>query len=312
MIRPAFVTFVTLSPWEPRLAEAARRTGLARLVGRCSTYAEVERLDPDVVVIGSSHPSLGPAPIDRWRRRGMVVVVIEEGGDPTLERRARGCHARFGERSSEMEILMFVAASVTHRVGPTNHTITVTGPRGSMGRSEVALALAWRLAEQRPVHLVDLDLDAPGLGLRLGLPPPPTPSTVEIGPLRFTGFPPGGGPLAPTVRDRLLASIETDVVIDAGPDARDITGTTVVVTRTDPQSLVRLGRYMSRHRWEGAVVVANFADTTTIGPLRRTIGGDPAALVPDLGPAEPGRPLSGMGDLLGAVTQLAPVSDRVA
>ncbi len=296
-MRPGFVTFVTLSGWEPRLAETARRTGLARLVGRCSDFAEVERLRASVVVIGSSSPILGPAVINRWRTGGRVVVVIDEGGDPTLPRRVAGAHAVFAGHAPVMEILMFVAASVsTAEPVTTGRIITVTGPRGSHGRSEVALALAIEISRHRPVHLLDLDVAAPGLGFRLGLPPFARETTLTVGSITFTGFAPTADPISEVVRSRLAASVDGDVVIDAGPDRHPSSGRTVVVSRTDPQSLIRLGRYIRRA--EEVAVVANLVDSSSIGDVDRVLGRRPEVIIPRLAEPTIGSPIAGMGERL--------------
>ncbi len=254
-IRPGVATVVTTHGWEPRLAQQIRTSGLVRLLQRCSTYEQVLGVRPDVVVVGSESALATPAVVRSWRLAGIVVIGVLDPTDPTSANRMAEADGLF--RPEDPAMLPFLATVTTREPEDRPHIFNVTGPRGTPGRTEVALALAWAVAGKSDgCDLVDLDLEAPCLGLRLGVPPFETPGTVPVGPVRLTGFPPGQSSLGESLRARILASLEGPMVIDGGPGGRPH-GTPVVVATTDDIGLVRLVRLLKRWTGPDPLLVVN-------------------------------------------------------
>jgi hypothetical protein len=308
-MRTTFATVVTTRPWEPRVVGFARQSGLGAVLGRCSTYQQVVELRTPVVLVGSESSLATESVIRAWKRAGIAVVAIVQGDDPTAPDRCAGADASF-PGDAEPHVVLATLASLAPSPPAETRTdwITVTGPRGAPGRSEVAIALAWLAATRSPTTLVDLDLEAPCLGLRLGLPPFRRPGLLKCGPLDVAGFPPAEGPLSESVRVGLLAGLTGTVVVDAGPTLTTASGRPVFVTRADPGGLVRLVRMLDRWRGPQPMLVVNRA-TRPEAAGRITLeatGINPIATIGDLAEsAEPG-PLEGMVEALAAVFEFEP------
>jgi hypothetical protein len=186
-----------------------------------------------------------------------------------------------------------VASPVAHPVAPM---LTVTGPRGAPGRSEIAVALAWVASSRGNTLLVELDDDAPGLGLRLGLEPvlAGAPRRQQAGPIELLSLPAGGGPLSASLARRLIEGARTSfdtVVVDAGPiPARHggfHGGRAVLVVQPSPTGLVRAGHVVAA--WEGhaPILVANrmpegSEHATALEMIRAATGLEPAVAIPEL------------------------------
>lgn len=297
-MRPSFATVVSHHAWEPELALASVRHNTARLVGRCSGFDEVKGLAPDVVVIGTESPLAAPDAIGGWRRAGIAVMVVHDTPDPALRRLSGLCDAMF-ERSTHPGRLMAAMASIASPAcRPAHQILTVTGPRGTPGRSEVSLALAWASAERRQTTLVDLDLEAPSLSFRLGLPPFTRPEVAEVGPIRLAGFPPAAGPLAAHISARLIAAWNEQgpVVVDAGPNPSAGRSLPVVVVGDGSDlGLIRLRRFLvTRSELEPIIVINRAGPDSGISRL----GVEPAVVIPNLAAGSSRQPIEGMVDLL--------------
>lgn len=308
-MRTTFATIVTTRPWEPRLVGFARQSGLGAVLGRCSTYQQVIDLRPALVLVGSESSLATDSVIRAWKRAGIAVVAIIQGDDPTAAGRCAGADACF-PGDAEPHIVLATIASLAPSPATETGTdwITVTGPRGAPGRSEVAIALAWLASNRSPTTLVDLDLEAPCLGLRLGLPPFRRPGLLRCGPLEVAGFPPAEGPLSESLRVGLLAGLTGTVVADAGPALTTAPGRPVFVTRADPGGVVRLVRMLDRWRGPQPMLVVNHAslgDTAGRIILEAT-GINPTAVVGEL--IQPGTsgPLEGMVEALAGVFEAEP------
>lgn len=303
-MRATFATVVSTRPWEPRIVTFARQSGLGAVVGRCSTYEQVVDLRPGIVLVGSESSLASESVIRAWKRAGIRVVAIIQGGDPTAAGRCAGADASFPGEAEPHIVLATLASLAPSPVAETaTDWITVTGPRGAPGRSEVAIALAWLAAASSPTTLVDLDLEAPCLGLRLGLPPFRRPGLLPCGPVQVAGFPPAEGPLSESLRVGLLAGLTGTVVADAGPALTIAAGRPVIVTRADPTGVIRLVRMLDRWRGPQPVLVVNrAADLEAAGRMvLEATGIEPTAVVGELAqPGEPG-PLVAMADALTAV-----------
>ena len=178
MNRPRIATVLSAREWEPRLVDAARRDPTVRVVRRVYEPEDLERAAPiDIVVVGAETSWITSSRIKSLRRNGTRVIGVYPSGDgpgrALLER--GGADAAIPDSTPPEDLLQtataVAAASLTCvRAG---RLISVTGPRGAPGRTEIAVALAKELATTKTTALVDLDFEAPGVGLRLGLRPGP-------------------------------------------------------------------------------------------------------------------------------------------
>jgi hypothetical protein len=309
-MRPTFATVVTTHAWEPRLVGFARQTGLAGLLGRCATFQQVADLRPDVVVVGTESPLATPPVVTAWKRLGLAVVAITQEDDPTATRRSVDCDAAFAAAVPPQIVLASLASLARPLPDAQSRWITVTGPRGAPGRSEVALALAWVASRHSPTVLVDLDLEAPCLGLRLGLPPFPRPGVVTCGPIQLAGFPPAHGPLSEPIRVGLLSTLTGTIVVDAGPGLTTGQGKPVLVVQADAGGVVRLVRMLERWRGPEPVLVVNRSGSPEVDGriIQEATGLRPAAVVGELDETTEPVPLPGMVECLAGVTAMDPPS----
>ena len=335
MNRPRIATVLSAREWEPKLVDAARRDPTVRVVRRAYEPQDLDRAGPlDIVVVGAETSWITPSRIRSIRRSGTRVVGVYPSGDrPGHELLRRGGVDVALPDSTPAEDLLSAASMVAADSLPSiqaGRLISVTGPRGAPGRTEVAVALAQTIARKTPTAIVDLDIDAPGVAFRLGL--GPGPGLVDLvdaarsgdqewqstGPGRLTVV--GGSGLPSThsgstfntaeLLDTVLTSFTVSVA-DIGPWRIDnstlsTSDATVLVCDAHPTSLIRAARLV--HDWEGPVpyVVLNRAgsppDETTLRTARRALGLEPHTTLPHVeAPAASDPPiLSGMLDLLAA------------
>lgn len=308
-MRNAFATVVTTRPWEPRVVGFARQSGLGAVVGRCSTFQQVVDLRPPIVLVGSESSLATESVIRAWKRAGIAVVAIVQGDDPTAPGRCAGADASFtGDAEPHIVLAAVASLAPTPAAEAGTDWITVTGPRGAPGRSEVAIALAWLAATRSPTTLVDLDLEAPCLGLRLGLPPFRRPGLLRCGPLDVAGFPPAEGPLSESLRVGLLAGLTGTVVVDAGPALTTAPGRPVFVTRADPAGVVRLVRLLDRWRGAQPELVVNRSDHLEVDGrmIHEATGIQPVAVIGELDQPSDSGPLDGMIEALAGVFEAEP------
>lgn len=178
---PRVATVLSAREWESDLVSLARETALIRLVLRAYQPDDIDRqrADVDVVVAGAETSWVTPAQIASWRRSGLRVVGVHAAGDAPgrslLE--AGGAHEVLPDDTPPEAVLQLVRflrpAAATEPAGCDGKVVAVTGPRGAPGRTEVALALAWRWSQRHGTVLIDLDVAAPALAIRLGRPPRP-------------------------------------------------------------------------------------------------------------------------------------------
>ena len=337
MNRPRIATVLSAREWEPNLVDAARRDPTVRVVRRAYEPQDLERAAPlDIVVVGAETSWITSSRIRSIRRSGTKVVGVYPSGDrPGHELLRRGGVDVALPDSTPAEDLLSAASMVAADSLPsiqTGRLISVTGPRGAPGRTEVAIALAQAIAPRTPTAIVDLDLDAPGVAFRLGLGPGPGLVDIvdaarsgdrelksnSIGPGELTVV--GGSGLPSTgsaatfntaeLLDTVLTSFALSIA-DVGPWRIDnptlsTSDATVLVCDAHPTSLIRAARLV--HDWEGPVpyLVLNRAgsppDETTLRTARRALGLEPHTTLPHVeAPAASDPPiLSGMLDLLAA------------
>jgi MinD-like ATPase involved in chromosome partitioning or flagellar assembly len=320
---PRVATVLSARDWESGLVSLAKETAEVRMVLRAYRPEEVEeeahRLD--VVVAGAETSWVTPARIATWRRRGLRVVGMFPAGDRPARQRlmAGGADEVLPDDTPSAVVVRAVRllrpAAPLPAPGNGGMTAVITGPRGAPGRTEVALALAWRWSQQRRTLLLDLDLEAPGLAVRLGRPPRPDitdaadlvhetghlpESAVQVvGCLGLlvgshrTGEPPLPSHLAADVVAAATSAADV-VVVDAGPRSGDdplVRGAdlAVLVAAATPNGLVRAACLASAWTGPRPVLVLNHVDraeaTEVVLAARRWIGLSPAAVILENGGA---------------------------
>ncbi len=281
-------TVISGSGWEHRLVRQTRGMGSVQVVARCATAAEVALALPrvDAVVIGADVAWMTHHAVSFWHRAGASVIGIASN-DPerTLLARA-GCDAVFGTDVAPADLLGVATAALPRRGGTV---VTVGGPRGAPGRTEVALGLAWAAAAHGPTLLVESDSEAPSLGLRLGLPPGSGSTPVGVGPIDVLTLPVRPGPLSQTMLDRVVLGATgrySLVVVDSGP--RFETGTRIMVVTPAPVVAVRAARMLATWDGDPPMLVANRVDhDDQVKGLRAATGLEPDAVVPTCAPTGP-------------------------
>jgi MinD superfamily P-loop ATPase len=317
---PRVATVLSARDWESGLVVQAKETAEVRLVLRAYRPEEVEeeahRLD--VVVAGAETTWVTPARIAAWRRRGLRVVGMFPCGDGPARQRlvAGGADEVLPDDTPAGEVMRTIRllrpAAAVAAAPPTARVTVVTGPPGSTGRTEVALALAWEWSARRRTLLLDLDLAAPALAVRLGRPPRPDlvdaaeavhetgalpPRVVAAcGPVGLVvGSTRRGDPALPPhlVADvaAAAASLAEAVVLDAGARSGDdplVKGAdhAVLVAEASPLGLVRAARlaadWAGPHPWLVLNRVHRPQAAEVVAAARRWTGLDPVALIPEL------------------------------
>jgi hypothetical protein len=306
-MRPAVATVLTALPWERDLVTSARMGGMVRILGRCRSAFDVdqnlERID--AVVVGAETGWLSVALLRRWRANGITVIgVVAPGDRPAYQLMTMGGADAVFEHDEPPIRLLTTIVSLTPPPRPLAATAalaTVVGPRGSPGRSEVALALAWTVAGRRRTLLAEVDADAPGLGIRLGIDPGPglersdpalgTPARYRRhDPIELLTLPLDAGPLSRSITVRVIEMARQEfgaVVIDGGPVSPETLGhdpgTPILVVDPTPAGLVRAGRMVADWSGPTPMVVANRVPTDSRDPVRMVraaTGLDPAAVIP--------------------------------
>lgn len=298
-MRPALVTVIGGRHWELRVVHEARNSGTARILARCTEPAQVERWlsEADAVMIGAEVPWLGAGIVGRWRAAGVLVVGMADDSS-TGFLRAVGCDLVLSASDDPDSALRAITVASTQRSTPRTPIpgpVTVVGPRGAPGRSEIALSLAHGLSRVRPTTLVELDSQAPSLGLRAGLRPRPDITDADLCPtsgrqaLHILTAPTANTALGSSVVYRIVAASLAEgrfTVCDAGPPpARPVfDGSAVVVCDPSEVGLVRVARMLSV--WDGTApyLVVNRVRPGEIDrsvvDIRAATGLEPDAVVP--------------------------------
>ncbi len=308
--RPRVATVLTARRWEADFVNLARASALVRVVGRVYEAEDVERLagEIDVLVAGAETSWVTPARIRAWRRCGIRVLGIHPAGDEPARRllHAGTVDETLADTTPAQQVLHVARALAVARPTPlrTGCLVPVVGARGAPGRSEVALALAWTLAERCRTLLVDLDHEAPSLSLRLGLSARPhltdaadavrhggelPPSLLQrAGPLWVVVGPPRPEPSPGLMAEVIYAgrgSFEM-VLLDVGPIPGDHrllprADQAVLVCDGSPSGIVRAARLADAWLGPPPLLVLNRArGGDTLRAVRRWVGLEPAAVIP--------------------------------
>ncbi len=315
--------------WEPALAQAARTTGLVRLVARAYEPSDLDRLEVDVVIAGAETAWITPSFIRSWRRSGGRLLGLHPPNDRPAQRLllAGGADEVLPD-STPPELILRTTQTLQlpeQSGGEAGHLIAVTGPRGAPGISEVALALAWGLAAHQRTLLLDVDGGGPSLSVRLGVDPFPDLAAAadrvlesgvlprhgihRVGPLSLLAVPPRSGPLASSlVREVIRAATHSfsRIVADLGPitdvdPLLEAATSTVLTCEATPKGLVRAALVTDGWTAPPPKLVLNrvlgASEADAVAAARRWLGLEPAVVIPETAAvgeaARTGRPPAG-------------------
>lgn len=305
-------TVVSARSWEARLVEAARQSALIRIVQRVCQPSDL-RHPLDVVVLGSETAWTSPAQIRAIRSRGSRVVGVYPSGDRPGRELLSEADVALPDTTCPESLVRSIAKLQAPIPAPQRaRLITVTGPRGAPGRTEVAIAIGRLMARTAGVVLLDLDTEAPSIALKLGLPPSPGANRLAKH-LRVSGelvsFDVGdnlsvcGGSLpfsdpgdvkagVATLIDAALSAFDA-VVADIGVSQPNSALTAssddvILVCKHDPLGLIRAR--LATREWAGPTprLVLNQIEPghdpeEARRAVRRSLGLEPAALVEQAG-----------------------------
>ncbi len=312
-------TVLSARDWEPGLVAHARETADLRIVVRAFQPSDIDRHEDeiDVIVAAGEVGWVTAADIVRWRRRGHAVVGVAPAGDgPAMRLLAdAGADEVVPDTIDVVALVQAIRFAAPRGPAPNadraGHTTVVVGPRGAPGCTEVAIAFAHGLADERNTVLVDLDTESPSVAVRLGLPARPDIVDVldslrveggiaeeavhcEEGLSVVTGLHrPVGDALRRDDIDLLLRACAAEfeeVVIDAG--CRDVFGVTanraddsILVVDASANGIVRAAELTGR--WVGpppALVLNRVRPGTSsdiVEAVRRWTGLEPAVVIPE-------------------------------
>ncbi|MEA3511675.1 MAG: hypothetical protein U9R51_09590 [Actinomycetota bacterium] len=312
-------TVLSARDWEPGLVSYARETAELRIVLRAFQPHEIEEQadDIDVVVAGGEVSWVTPVQIAAWQRAGLGVLGVHphDDGPAAVMLRTAGVDELLPDTADVRSIvtaIRFISPSSAHveRRG-TGLVISVIGPRGAPGTTEIALALAWESGGPSSTVLIDLDMSAPSVAIRLGLPARPDITDVadqvrmtgaianealhRMGPISvITGSHRiGEAPLRPAMVDDVIdaATVAFDrTVVDLGtaePDDPVLKRSDVAVLIVDGSAVgvVRAAQLVSA--WSGpppTIVLNRVAPRDKANVIAATLewtGIEPAIVIPD-------------------------------
>lgn len=147
MNRPRIATVLSAREWEPRFVDAARRDPTVRVVRRAYEVQDLERAAPlDGVVVGSETSWITSTLVRSIRRRGTRVIGVYPTGDgPGRDLLHRGgADIALPDTTPPEDLLSAARLTAMEDLQPdrAGRLISVTGPRGAPGRTEVAVSLA--------------------------------------------------------------------------------------------------------------------------------------------------------------------------
>jgi len=317
MTRPRVATVLSARNWEPTFADLARATSLVRLVARAYEPAELDRRagELDVIVAGAETAWVTPSAIKSWRSRGLGVLGLH----PPNDRPARRL-LTIGEADEVLpdttppERILHIVRTLRRPVTASVESasmIAVTGGHGAPGISEVALGLAWGLAQRHATLLIDLDRQGPSLSVRLGVTPAPDvahaadevmssgalpPEVRRIGPLSLLSGPPVNhtGPLSSALVNEVVHAAESSfhrIVVDLGviePDDPLLyrAGSRILTCEATPKGLVRAAATVEAWAAPLPALVLNRIPPNghedAVRAARHWLGLEPEVLVPQL------------------------------
>ncbi|MEA2009795.1 MAG: hypothetical protein U9N78_03745 [Actinomycetota bacterium] len=312
-------TVLSARDWEPGLVSYARETAELRIVLRAFQPHEIEEQaeDIDVVVAGGEVSWVTPVQIAAWQRAGLGVLGIHphDDGPAAVMLRTAGVDELLPDTTDVRTVvtaIRFISPSsdLIDR-GGTGRVISVIGPRGAPGTTEIALGIAWGSGGRSSTALIDLDVSVPSIAIRLGLPPRPDITDVadqvrmtgviadealhKAGPISvITGsHRVGEAPLRPAMVDDVIdaAVVAFDhAIVDLGaaePDDPTLkrSDTAVLVVDASAVGVVRAAQLVST--WSGpppTVVLNRVAPRDQANVIAATMewtGIEPSVVIPD-------------------------------
>ncbi len=317
MTRPRVATVLSARPWESTFADMARSTSMVRLVARAHQPSDLDRRtgELDVIIAGAETAWVTPTVIKKWRSGGSAVLGLYPPSDRPGRRllTVGGADEVLPDSTPPDRILHIVRTLRQPPPAPvgSGSLITVTGGRGAPGISEIALSLAWGLAEQRSTLLIDLDRQGPSLSVRLGVLPAPDvahaadavllsgvfPSEVRrIGPLSLLAGPPirHSGPLTSALINEVIQAAEGTfdrIVVDLGVSEPDDpllyrAASRILTCEATPKGLVRAAATVEAWAAPLPALVLNRVPADrredTVRAARHWLGLEPKVLLPHL------------------------------
>lgn len=300
--RPRVATVLSSSDWESNFSTLATTSSMIRLIARFE-QDPVDDQRMDVIIVGSDTPWLSAEVIRRWRARGTAVIGICRPEDkPGLELLRQADEVR--SSTVDPESLLHLARLLGIReadqpAGPGRRSWYVTGPHGSPGRTEVAIALAAATANSTPTYLIDADLANAGVSIRLGV--APRPNICSLANLALASVTQTAGKVH-LVAGALGCCSPTPTAIEAACRAAlDATGTVIMdsqawssrsqvpcgatplfVCQATPDGIIRAAQALKH--WDTApplLVVNRVTDTKLISAVRGATGLEPSLLIPE-------------------------------
>ena len=271
-------TVLSAQPWEAELVALARSNASVRVVTRAYEPDDVERANPDVVVVGAETAWLTPARMLAWKAAGYRIVGLYPLPDrPAAERLEIGGVDEILSNDTPAPVVLRTiraVAAVPGEARPSGRTVAVVGPPGSPGVTETAISIAWGLAALAPTLVMEVHPATPTLAIRLRTPPRPN-IQDSLDAVAATGRMPRSLPTTerpsvlpgahqsrpgawPAAADLLEAArLAYDwVVIDAGAVSADdpllgYVNQAVLVVDAASRGLVRAARYVTS--WTGVM-----------------------------------------------------------
>lgn len=318
MTRPRVATVLSAREWESRFAGIARSTSLIRLVTRAYEPEDLDRRagELDVVVAGAETAWVTPVTILRWRRKGLGVLGLHPPDDRPARRllTVGGADEVLPDDTPPERLLQIVRSLQRAEPKPSEAAglVAVTGSRGAPGISEVALALAWGMAERgHRTLLIDLDRSCPSLSVRLGVTPAPDvahaadevllsgafpPSVRKVGPLSLLAGPPAhrAGPLTTALVNEVLQAAEGSfqrIVVDLGVGAADDpllyrAASRILTCEATPKGLIRAAATVEQWAAPPPALVLNRLPSDehddSVRAARQWLGLEPSVIIPHL------------------------------
>lgn len=293
-LRPRVVTVLSAHTWETNFTAVAIASSMVRHVDRL----EHDRpfANADVVIVSADTPWITSTKIRHWQHAGLRVIGIHAPGDKPARRLLAACD-EIRSTASDPQALVHLA-----RILGSNARLTqadgslwfVTGPAGSPGRTEVAIALARAMTLTGETSLIDGDRDNPSVSIRLGLPPDPNIGSIthigeapSIGALRVL---PGAFGVTPPTQAKFeaLCQAALDTIGDAVIDGSSwqsgyripVDAQAIFVCDASPSGAIRAALTLKTWDLEPPLLIVNrVTDFDMVPSIRAATGLEPALLI---------------------------------
>jgi len=301
---PTIVIAATPRDWAQRLHRHLADHGGGRIRATVLSAREATEERFDVLIADDTTSFLSSRLVERLRQEGRAVLGLYDPQDPHGKSELVECGVD-DALPCDVETAALVAAvgqlaaarmdgtqplrpaapgaSAEHRLMPMGRLVTVVGPGGGCGTTEIALALAASIAAHGRVVLMEIDEERGALAPRLGLPPYPNlrsgleqvrrgaglalgalqPVSEQLGVLVAGPLPKRGPAVPPDDLGMLLDDLRRHadwVVLDGGVDGRRLIvggAQQIVVGGESPVGVLRLCAWLREHAAVRPHVVLN-------------------------------------------------------